>query len=241
MGSRRKPCDPPATTAARGSASRRRLQPRQADAAERGQPAAAAEQAPPRCRRARDARTRAMRARRLLDVAVGLAARPGRLAFLAVQRPQISVKTPGSRRRPQKTAAFRSTPYPRSGAARDNPPVTPRSLLANLALLLRALVVSFLLAEAGVRLLTPYGPSLLVAIRGGQALPAGFASRIHPEVRLRVDVRFDARLRRPTAPRQAAQVKRVWRWWAARRWRPRGAGRRSPLAARGVAAGSEVG
>lgn len=91
--------------------------------------------------------------------------------------------------------------------------MTPRGLLANLALLLGALVVSFLLAEAGVRLLTPYSPSLLVAdpVVGKRFLP-GFASRIHvPECGCEVDVRFDREgLRGPDRPyAKPPGVKRV--------------------------------
>ena len=78
-----------------------------------------------------------------------------------------------------------------------------RGLLANLALLLAALVAAFLLAEAGVRLLTPYSPSLLVAdpVVGKRFLP-GFAARIHvPECGCEVDVRFDREgLRGPDRP-----------------------------------------
>jgi SGNH hydrolase-like domain, acetyltransferase AlgX len=91
--------------------------------------------------------------------------------------------------------------------------VTPRGLLAHLALLLAALVVSFLLAEAGVRLLTPYSPSLLVAdpVVGKRFLP-GFAARIHvPECGCEVDVRFDREgLRGPDRPyAKPPGVKRV--------------------------------
>jgi hypothetical protein len=71
--------------------------------------------------------------------------------------------------------------------------VTARGLLANLALLVAALVAFLLLAEAGVRLLTPYSPSLLVAdpVVGKRFLP-GFAARIHvPECGCEVAVRFD--------------------------------------------------
>ena len=78
-----------------------------------------------------------------------------------------------------------------------------RGLLANLALLLAAVVAAFLLAEAGVRLLTPYSPSLLVAdpVVGKRFLP-GFAARIHvPECGCEVDVRFDREgLRGPDRP-----------------------------------------
>jgi len=81
--------------------------------------------------------------------------------------------------------------------------VNARGLLANLALLLAALVAAFLLAEAGVRLLTPYSPSLLVAdpVVGKRFLP-GFAARIHvPECGCEVDVRFDREgLRGPDRP-----------------------------------------
>jgi SGNH hydrolase-like domain, acetyltransferase AlgX len=91
--------------------------------------------------------------------------------------------------------------------------VTPRGLLAHLALLLAALAVSFLLAEAGVRLLTPYSPSLLVAdpVVGKRFLP-GFAARIHvPECGCEVDVRFDREgLRGPDRPyAKPPGVKRV--------------------------------
>jgi lysophospholipase L1-like esterase len=91
--------------------------------------------------------------------------------------------------------------------------VTLRGPLANLALLLAALVAFVLLAEAGVRLLTPYSPSLLVAdpLVGKRFLP-GFAARIHvPECGCEVDVRFDREgLRGPDRPyAKPPGVKRV--------------------------------
>ena len=91
--------------------------------------------------------------------------------------------------------------------------MTPRGLLANLALLLAALVVCVLLAEVGVRMLTPYSPALLVAdpVVGKRFLP-GFASRIHvPECGCEVDVRFDREgLRGPDRPHaKPPGVKRV--------------------------------
>ena len=91
--------------------------------------------------------------------------------------------------------------------------MTARGLLANLALLLAAIVFVLLLAEAGVRLLVPYSPSLLVAdaVVGKRFLP-GFAARIHvPECGCEVDVRFDREgLRGPERPyAKPPGVKRV--------------------------------
>jgi hypothetical protein len=111
-------------------------------------------------------------------------------------------------------------------------------------------VAAFLLAEAGVRLLTPYSPSLLVAdpVVGKRFLP-GFASRIHvPECGCEVDVRFDREgLRGPDRPyAKPPELKRVAvvgdSMVAADRERGgQDAGHASRAAARGVAAGRRSG
>jgi hypothetical protein len=95
------------------------------------------------------------------------------------------------------------------------PRAAPRDAgwLGKLALSLAALAASLLAAEAGVRVLTRTGPSLLVADPlVGKRFRAGFAGRVHvPECGCEVDLRFNREgLRGPERPlAKPAGVRRV--------------------------------
>jgi hypothetical protein len=86
-------------------------------------------------------------------------------------------------------------------------------VLVNLALAASSLSLSLVAAEAGVRLLTRTGPSLLVAdLVVGKRFVSGFASRVYvPECDCEVEVRTNRDgLRGPDRPQTKPQgVKRI--------------------------------